>query len=127
MTRRSGFWLAAAVVFVVVNVLGAGMAAMGGEIRHGALHLALLLPGFYLVSRLAPSRFGSTNGQTVGSDGTLGPGALADRLTHLEHSLDAAAIEIERIGEGQRFMTRLFTENGGLKATAAGSDARPTT
>ena len=123
MTRRSGFWLAAAVVFIVGNVLGAVIAALGGEVRHAALHLALLLPGFYLVSRLAPSRFG----QTAASDGALGPGALADRLTHLEHSLDAAAIEIERIGEGQRFMTRLFTENGEVRATDSGSGVRRTT
>lgn len=118
MTRRSGIWLAAAVVFVVVNLLGAGMAAMGGELRHAALHAALLLPGVYLVSRLSPSRFGRSDERAAASDGTLPSGELADRLTHLEHSLDAAAVEIERIGEGQRFMTRLFSENRGAGARA---------
>jgi hypothetical protein len=37
-------------------------------------------------------------------------------LTHLEQSVDAVAIEVERIGEGQRFMTRFFTENGTPRA-----------
>jgi len=35
---------------------------------------------------------------------------LSSRLTHLEQSLDAIAVEVERVGEGQRFMTRLFDE-----------------
>ena len=38
--------------------------------------------------------------------------ALGDRLTHLEQSVEAVAVEVERIGEGQRYMTRLFTERG---------------
>jgi hypothetical protein len=42
-------------------------------------------------------------------------------LTHLEQSVDAVAIEVERIGEGQRFMTRLFTENGAPRARGEGA------
>ena len=34
----------------------------------------------------------------------------ADRLGHLEQAVDAIAIEVERISEGQRFMTRLLSE-----------------
>ena len=33
-----------------------------------------------------------------------------DRLRHLEQSVDAIAIEIERISEGQRFTTKLLAE-----------------
>ena len=33
-----------------------------------------------------------------------------DRLLHLEQAVDAIAIEIERISEGQRFTTRLLNE-----------------
>jgi hypothetical protein len=32
------------------------------------------------------------------------------RLERLEHAVDAIAIEVERISEGQRFLTRLQTE-----------------
>jgi len=34
----------------------------------------------------------------------------ADRLEKLEQSVDAIAIEIERISEGQRFVTKLLSE-----------------
>jgi hypothetical protein len=35
---------------------------------------------------------------------------ILNRLGRLETSLDAAAVEIERISEGQRFTTRLLSE-----------------
>ena len=38
------------------------------------------------------------------------PKELTDRLMRVEQTVESSAIEIERIGEGQRFMTRLFTE-----------------
>ncbi len=34
-----------------------------------------------------------------------------DRLQRLEHAVDAIAIEVERISEGQRFLTKLQTEH----------------
>lgn len=36
------------------------------------------------------------------------PTAFENRFTRLEQSLDAVAIEIERVSEGQRFLTRVF-------------------
>lgn len=38
------------------------------------------------------------------------PRDVADRLMRVEQTVEASAIEIERIGEGQRFMTRVLTE-----------------
>jgi hypothetical protein len=35
-----------------------------------------------------------------------------DRLEHLQQSVDAIAIEVERIAEGQRFTTKLLSERG---------------
>jgi hypothetical protein len=40
------------------------------------------------------------------------PAALEARLTRFEQSLDAVAIEIERVSEGQRFLTKVLTEDG---------------
>jgi len=38
-------------------------------------------------------------------------GALADsRLSRLEQAVDAIAVEVERISEGQRFTTKLLSE-----------------
>lgn len=41
---------------------------------------------------------------------TAVPRDLTDRLMRVEQTVEATAIEIERIGEGQRFMTRVLTE-----------------
>lgn len=39
-----------------------------------------------------------------------GPRVEDRRLQHLEQAIDAIAIEIERISEGQRFTTKLLSE-----------------
>lgn len=51
------------------------------------------------------------------------PKELIDKLAQVEQTVEASAIEIERIGEGQRFMTRLFTE--GPAAAHALPSAQP--
>ncbi|MEP6999986.1 MAG: hypothetical protein ABI969_05890 [bacterium] len=43
---------------------------------------------------------------------TAFPQELADRLNRLDQSVDSIAIEVERIGEGQRFVTRVMSEGG---------------
>jgi hypothetical protein len=51
---------------------------------------------------------------------TLPPAVAQDivaRLERLEQGLDALAIETERIGEGQRFTTRLLSERVSERAT----------
>jgi len=49
------------------------------------------------------------------------PRELADRLSRMEQAVEATAVEVERIGEGQRFLTRLFTEGEGARAIGAGA------
>ena len=49
---------------------------------------------------------------------TVFPAELAQRLDRLDQSMDSIAIEVERIGEGQRFVTRVMSENG--RALGAG-------
>lgn len=49
------------------------------------------------------------------------PAELGERLTRLEQGMDAIAVEVERIGEGQRYMTRMFAEDGSLRAIGAGA------
>ena len=39
------------------------------------------------------------------------PGEMSGRLERMEHAIDAMAVEIERISEGQRFTTKLLSEN----------------
>lgn len=49
--------------------------------------------------------------------GALTPPALprevAERLAHIETSVDSIALEVERISEGQRFTTKLLAEKHG--------------
>lgn len=50
---------------------------------------------------------------------TVFPAELGERLDRLDQSMDSIAIEVERIGEGQRFVTRIMSENG--RALGAGA------
>ena len=49
------------------------------------------------------------------------PRELVDRRSRMEQAVEATAVEVERIGEGQRFLTRLFTEGEGARALGAGA------
>ena len=52
MTRQRKIWWWAAVLFTVLNLGGAVVAAMGGEVLHADVHGALFFLGLYLVRRL---------------------------------------------------------------------------
>jgi hypothetical protein len=49
------------------------------------------------------------------------PKEIAERLSRMEQAVEATAVEVERIGEGQRFLTRLFTEGEGARVIGAGA------
>ena len=49
------------------------------------------------------------------------PREVTERLSRMEQAVEATAVEVERIGEGQRFLTRLFTEGEGARAIGAGA------
>lgn len=51
------------------------------------------------------------------------PRELADRLGRMEQAIEATSLEVERIGEGQRFLTRLFTETESARALPGQSAA----
>lgn len=121
MTWRSKIWLAVAVLFTAINLAGAVFAAARVEVLHASTHVVLTLLGGYAIWRLVPGRDARRRWrrrETV-SPGT--PGELSDRLTHLEHAVDAVAIEIERVGEGQRSIMRSFVENAPHRAPGEGA------
>ena len=116
MTRRSRIWLTLAVLFSAANFAGGLFAAAQGELVHAGVHAALMLLGLYPVWRLTS---GSRERRMQRSDEEsiqASPRELTDRLTRLEQAIDAAAIEVERIGEWQRFLTHSATENGAPQA-----------
>jgi hypothetical protein len=43
---------------------------------------------------------------------------VEQRLARIEHAVQAIAIEVERLGEGQRFATRVLTERSSPEALA---------
>ena len=103
MTRRSKIWLVLAALFTLVNLAGAPMAAIAGEGLHTAVHVGLTLLGAYLVWRLRP-RSGPKDAPM------LEP--TEERLERLQQSMDAVAVEVERIGEAQRYNAKVQAERG---------------
>lgn len=47
---------------------------------------------------------------------------VADRLSRLEQSIDAIAVEIERVSESQRFVTKVMSDRGPALVSARSSD-----
>lgn len=80
--------------------------------RTGPPEEFFVLGGIFMVVVLLPlsiayaRRIWRRSAQVV----TSVPRELTDRLMRVEQTVEATAIEIERIGEGQRFMTRVLTE-----------------
>lgn len=101
MIRRPTLWRVVAALFTVINLAGAGYAIARTEGLHAGGHVLLALLGAYALWRLAPGA------EWRGVTPEL---PVDDRLDHLQQSVDAVAIEVERIGEAQRFSTRLHAE-----------------
>ena len=121
--RSKGLWVAA-VLFTVVNLAGAVMAAWEGEALHAALHVALACLGAYGVQRLAPLGARRLWPWRQSAIARTSP-ELTNRLSNLEASVDAVAIEVERIGEGQRFMTQIFTDTEAPRSAGTGEAPPP--
>jgi hypothetical protein len=49
------------------------------------------------------------------------PSDVSARMERMEHAIDAIALEVERISEGQRFTTKLLSENRNAEALPATS------
>jgi hypothetical protein len=82
-----------------------------GEFVMSALFIALLLPLSIAYAR----RIWKRGGAIVAAF----PKEIGERLGRVEQAVEATAIEVERIGEGQRFLTRLFTDGNGVRVLAA--------
>src|SRR5678815_4539339 len=53
------------------------------------------------------------------------PSDVSARLERMEQAVDAIAVEVERISEGQRFTTKLLSEGRGVGALPAGQASSP--
>ena len=105
MIRRTKLWLYGSLLFTLLNIGGAVFAAALGEVAHALVHAGLVLVGgLFMIWKVAPlARRESTP--------TVPP--FDQRLDRLQQSLDAIAVEVERVGEGQRFVTKLGQQAAG--------------
>jgi hypothetical protein len=87
-------------------------------IRNGPPEEAFVLGGLFMVVALLPislayaRRIWRKSATAVAAF----PRELADRLARIEQGMEATSLEVERIGEGQRYLTRLFSEAEGARA-----------
>ena len=103
MSRGSRLWKVAGVLYALINIAGFGYAVSMGEWRHAGAHVVLLLLGVgaYFVWQTAP--------RETQPDSTAARQAMSS-LDNLQQSVDAIALEVDRIGEAQRFETKLVQE-----------------
>ena len=114
-------WIPVAWVLCLVNLIAVWFAARPAETWHASVHALLAV-----LFGLGAQRLG-LRGQPVAV------GEVAGRLRELEtrlanpdprqvaQALDAIAIEVERIGESQRFLTKLVVERSGRSPEGATS------
>lgn len=55
------------------------------------------------------------------------PAELTERLERIERAVDVTALEVERIGEGQRFLTRALGERSLVEPSRTDTPGRVTT
>lgn len=100
MSRRAKVWRVLTALFTAGNIAGAGYAVAHSEVLHAAAHVALL-GATYVAWQLATRR----RYRALPADQEVDA-----RLARLQEAVDAMAIEVERIGEAQRFMVKLQME-----------------
>jgi hypothetical protein len=81
-------------------------AASLGEQMHAGGHVALSFLGVYWVRWLTGRKSARAEGELTQE---------TERLEALEQSIDAVALEVERIGEAQRFAEKLHAERVGVR------------
>lgn len=108
MSRRAKVWRVIAALFTLINVGGAGFALAAGEGPHTAIHVVLAILGVYAAWRLTPR----PGRDALAGESSAEPRQLATdaRLDQLQQSMDAVALEVERIGEAQRYSAKVQSE-----------------
>jgi hypothetical protein len=79
-----------------------------------------------LITAYVMRRFARRRMNRVPQNQTIGHDASTERLDRIEQAVDTIAVEIERVSENQRFMTRLMTETqlaGTLAAVRSSAEA----
>jgi cytochrome c biogenesis protein ResB len=84
------------------------------EVRHGPPEEVFVLGGIFMFVAILPisiayaRRIWRRSAAVV----TALPKDIVDRFTQIDQAVESIAVEVERIGEGQRFITRVLSEQG---------------
>jgi hypothetical protein len=96
-------WIPIAWLLSLANLGAVWFAALPAEAWHATTHgLLALLFG------VGAQRLMDRQRPPLGAELALGD----ERMGRLEQAIDSIAVEVERIGEGQRFVTKLLAEGG---------------
>jgi uncharacterized protein HemX len=103
MARRYTLWRLGAALYFFINAGGAIWAAANGEVMHAGAHVALLLvgAGVYAVWRTRPQ---------PQQEDLRAVAEANERVEHLEQALNSIALNVERIGEAQRYERKILEE-----------------
>ena len=96
-------WIPVAWLLSLGNVVAVWFAARPAEATHATIHALLAVLFGVGAQRLMARRQLASRGQPAIGD---------ERERQLEQAIDAIAVELERVGEGQRFVTKLLAEHG---------------
>ena len=86
----------------------------------GPLGAMLILFGVFPIALAYARRLWKRSAPPSPAPAALAP-EMQERLSRLEHAVESVAVEVERISEGQRFVTRLLGESAGRGAPAGAS------
>ena len=91
------------------------------EVRHGPPEAAFVLGGIFLFVAIMPISIAYARRiwrRSAAAVATF-PHDIVERFTQIDQAVESIAVEVERIGEGQRFITRVLSEQGKRPALEA--------
>jgi hypothetical protein len=93
------------------------------EIRHGPPEEVFVLGGIFMCVAIMPISIAYARRIWRRSAAAVAaiPADLMERFTQIDQAVESIAVEVERIGEGQRFITRVLAEQGSRAALPEGS------
>jgi hypothetical protein len=84
------------------------------EPRHGPPEEVFVLGGMFIVVAILPLSIAFARRIWRRSAAAVAalPHDIVERFTQIDQAVESIAVEVERIGEGQRFITRVLSEQG---------------
>jgi cytochrome c biogenesis protein ResB len=91
------------------------------EVRHGPPEEVFILGGIFMFVAIMPLSIAYARRIWRRSAAAVAalPQDIIDRFTQIDQAVESIAVEVERIGEGQRFITRVLSEQSKRPALEA--------